>query len=110
VRTCSAPQQRAKAIGVQDRPLGPARFEFITGEDLYRAALDHVAYRARALDNANLAPNVVVGQHGWWQACPELGRDGYPPFGDDSANLNLALDQGPERSGQRKLATARVAV
>ena len=34
--------------------------------------------------------------------------DGYPPFGDDSANLNLVLDQGAERSGQRKLATARV--
>ena len=51
--------------------------------------------RARAKLNANLAPNVVVGQHGWWQACPELGIDGYPPLGDDSANLNLILDQGP---------------
>jgi anaerobic selenocysteine-containing dehydrogenase len=51
--------------------------------------------RARAKLNPNLAPNVVVGQHGWWQACPELGMDGYPPFGEDSANLNLVLDQGP---------------
>jgi hypothetical protein len=51
--------------------------------------------RARAKLNPNLDRNVVVGQHGWWQACPELGMDGYSPFGDDSANLNLVLDQGP---------------
>jgi anaerobic selenocysteine-containing dehydrogenase len=51
--------------------------------------------RARAKLNANLAPGVVVGQHGWWQACTELGMDGYPPFGEHGANLNLVLDQGP---------------
>ena len=56
-----SPQQRAKAIGVQDRPLGPARFEFITGEDLYRAAIDHVPYRARAL--VNFGANLVMA-HG----------------------------------------------
>lgn len=54
-----SPQQRAKAIGVQDRPLGPARFESITGEDLYRAALEHVPYRARAL--VDFGANLVMG-------------------------------------------------
>ncbi|NEE01732.1 molybdopterin-containing oxidoreductase family protein [Phytoactinopolyspora halotolerans] len=44
-----APEQRAKALGVAERPLGPARFEFITGEDFYAAALDGRPYRARAL-------------------------------------------------------------
>src|SRR5215469_8219219 len=50
------PEQRGKAIGVQERPLGPARFEFVTGEDFYKAALDGEPYRARALVNfgANL--------------------------------------------------------
>jgi len=43
------PSQRAKAIGVGDRPLGPARFEFVTGEDFYTAALDGRPYRARGL-------------------------------------------------------------
>ena len=38
-----APGQRAKAVGLADRPLGPARFEFVTGEDLYAAMLDGVA-------------------------------------------------------------------
>ncbi len=31
---------RPPAVGVDERPLGPARFEFVTGEDLYSAALD----------------------------------------------------------------------
>ncbi len=43
------PAQRAKAIGVSDRPLGPARFEFVTGEDFYTAALEGRPYRPRAL-------------------------------------------------------------
>ncbi|MGW7534051.1 molybdopterin-containing oxidoreductase family protein [Amycolatopsis sp. NPDC054798] len=55
------PEQRAKAIGIQERPLGPARFEFITGEDFYRAALDDVPYRARAL--VNFGGNLVMA-HG----------------------------------------------
>ncbi len=39
--------------------------------------------------------DVVCGQHGWWQACPELGLPGYPPLGPDSANLNAVLSQQP---------------
>jgi anaerobic selenocysteine-containing dehydrogenase len=51
--------------------------------------------RARAKFNVNLDPGVVCGQHGWWQPAPELGRPGYPAFGEGSANLNLVLSQGP---------------
>jgi anaerobic selenocysteine-containing dehydrogenase len=54
-------EQRARAIGVQERPLGPARFEFITGEDFYTAALEHEPYRARAL--VNFGANLVMA-HG----------------------------------------------
>lgn len=46
-----APEQRAKAIGVGQRPLGPARYEFVTGEDFYTAALEGRPYRARGLVN-----------------------------------------------------------
>ena len=35
-----ASAQAAKTIGVADRPLGPARFGFVTGEDFYTAALE----------------------------------------------------------------------
>jgi anaerobic selenocysteine-containing dehydrogenase len=53
--------QRAKALGLGDRPLGPARFEFVTGEDFYTAALEHRPYRARAL--VNFGANLVMA-HG----------------------------------------------
>jgi anaerobic selenocysteine-containing dehydrogenase len=51
--------------------------------------------RARAKLNASLDPSVVCGQHGWWQACPDLDLPGYPPYGPDSANLNLVLRAEP---------------
>lgn len=53
------------------------------------------AVRARAKFNTTIDPNVVCGQHGWWQACPELDLPGYPPYGPGSANLNLVLAQTP---------------
>jgi anaerobic selenocysteine-containing dehydrogenase len=51
--------------------------------------------QARAKLNASLDPQVIVAQHGWWQACDELGLPGFPPYGPDSANLNLVLPQTP---------------
>jgi anaerobic selenocysteine-containing dehydrogenase len=51
--------------------------------------------RSRAKLNASLDPQVVCGQHGWWQACEELGLAGYPPYGPGSANLNAVLALGP---------------
>ena len=47
--------------------------------------------RARARLNDALEPNVVCGQHGWWQACPDIGAPGYDPFGPDGANYNLII-------------------
>jgi anaerobic selenocysteine-containing dehydrogenase len=47
--------------------------------------------RARARLNDNLDPRVVVGEHGWWQPCAEIGAPGYDPFGPQSASLNLII-------------------
>ena len=47
--------------------------------------------RARAQMNESLDPRVVCGQHGWWQACPEIGAPAYDPFGPEGANLNLVV-------------------
>jgi anaerobic selenocysteine-containing dehydrogenase len=47
--------------------------------------------RARACFNADLDQRVVIGQHGWWQACAALGWPGYDPFSPDGANLNLVI-------------------
>ena len=47
--------------------------------------------RARARLDEALDPQVVCGQHGWWQACPEIDAPGFEPFGPDSANFNLVI-------------------
>jgi anaerobic selenocysteine-containing dehydrogenase len=47
--------------------------------------------RASARFNDNLDPRVVVGEHGWWQACPELSAPGYEPFATAGANFNLLI-------------------
>jgi len=47
--------------------------------------------RARARFNDSLDPQVVVGEHGWWQACAEIGAPGYDPFGPEGANFNLII-------------------
>jgi anaerobic selenocysteine-containing dehydrogenase len=47
--------------------------------------------RARARFNDSLEPRVVCGQHGWWQACAEIGAPGYDPFSPDGANFNLII-------------------
>jgi anaerobic selenocysteine-containing dehydrogenase len=48
--------------------------------------------RARARLNDKLDPRVVVGEHGWWQACAALGAAGYDPFSADGANFNGTVD------------------
>lgn len=50
------------------------------------------AFEALAKLTPGLHPGSVVGQHGWWQACDQLGLPGYPATGEGSANVNLAAD------------------
>jgi anaerobic selenocysteine-containing dehydrogenase len=47
--------------------------------------------RARARLNDQLAPDVVCGQHGWWQACEDIGAPGYDAFSPEGANYNLII-------------------
>jgi anaerobic selenocysteine-containing dehydrogenase len=67
----------------------------IAAADWVSLETPHGSVKARAKFNASLDPQVVFAQHGWWQACDELGLAGYPPYGPDSANLNLVLRQTP---------------
>lgn len=48
--------------------------------------------RARVRLNEQLDPRVVVGEHGWWQHCDELGAPGYDPFSGDGSNFNALVD------------------
>ena len=47
--------------------------------------------RARAVLDETLDPRVVCGQHGWWQACPEISAPGYDPFSSNGSNFNLII-------------------
>jgi anaerobic selenocysteine-containing dehydrogenase len=48
--------------------------------------------RARARLNDQLDPRVVIGEHGWWQGCDELGATRYDPFSSEGANFNATVD------------------
>jgi anaerobic selenocysteine-containing dehydrogenase len=48
--------------------------------------------RARARFSDKLDPRVVVGEHGWWQGCDELGVGDSDPFDPDGTNFNLTVD------------------
>jgi anaerobic selenocysteine-containing dehydrogenase len=48
--------------------------------------------RARARLSEKLDPRVVVGEHGWWQGCDELGVCDSDPFNPTGTNFNLMVD------------------
>lgn len=93
-RNVTSLRSRARDPQVELHP-DAARPRGIAAGDWVRLDTPHGSVRARAKLNASLDPQVVCGQHGWWQASTELGLPGYPPFGPDSANLNLVLRQQP---------------
>ncbi len=51
----------------------------------------HGHFRARASLHRGLDPRVVVAQHGWWQACSQLGLPAYDPTGTETVNYNAAI-------------------
>lgn len=55
-----APEQQAKALGLQDLPLGPPRLGWITARHFCQAVLDADPYRVRAL--MSFGNNMVVSQ------------------------------------------------
>jgi anaerobic selenocysteine-containing dehydrogenase len=88
----SLPSLRRRALDpeVELHPAA-ARERGIGAGDWVRIETPRGSVRARARLNETLAENVVCGQHGWWQSCPELGAPGYDPFGPEGANFNLLI-------------------
>jgi anaerobic selenocysteine-containing dehydrogenase len=68
-----------------------ARERGIAGGDWVSIETPDGSVRARARLNESLDPRVVVGEHGWWQGCAELGAPGYDPFESTGANFNLLI-------------------
>lgn len=63
----------------------------ISSGDWVRIETPNGSVRARARLNSALDPGVVCGQHGWWQACLEIGAPGYDAFEPGGANYNLLI-------------------
>ncbi|WP_320775645.1 molybdopterin-dependent oxidoreductase [Streptomyces sp. CRN 30] len=55
-----APEQRAKALGLAEHPVGPPAQGWVSGRDLCRAVLDGEPYRVRAL--VGFGSNLVLSQ------------------------------------------------
>ena len=61
-------EQRAKTLGLADRPLGPSRFDHVTSAEIYRAILDRQPYAVRGL--VSFGSNLLVAH-----ADGERGRE-----------------------------------
>jgi anaerobic selenocysteine-containing dehydrogenase len=68
-----------------------ARVRGVANGDWVSIETPEGSVRARARLNGDLDPRVVIGEHGWWQSCTEIGAPGYDPFGPHGANLNLLI-------------------
>ena len=68
-----------------------ARARGIANGDWVSIETPEARVRARARLNTDIDPRVVVGEHGWWQGCAELGAPGYDPFGPMGASFNLLI-------------------
>jgi len=86
------PSLRKKALDpeVELHPLAAAERGIHPG-DWVRIETPEGSVRARARLVASLDPRVVCGQHGWWQACAEIGAPGYDAFSPQGANFNLII-------------------
>jgi len=89
-RQIASLRRRAPEPEVELHPAAAAEREIASG-DWVHIQTPKGSVRARAKMNASLDPNVVCGQHGWWQACAEIGASGYDPFGPDGANYNAII-------------------
>jgi anaerobic selenocysteine-containing dehydrogenase len=89
------PSLRRKAMDpeVEMNPLAAAERGIHPG-DWVRVETPEGSIRARARLDDTLKPGVVCGQHGWWQACPDIDAPGYDPFSSEGANFNLIIGNG----------------
>jgi anaerobic selenocysteine-containing dehydrogenase len=105
VLTCAKPtvfcQSQHRALpSLRKRALHPevelhpdtAAARGITGGNWVAVETPAGGMRARARLNDKLDPRVVVGEHGWWQHCEELGVTGYDSLTPEGANFNRTVD------------------
>ncbi len=57
----------------------------------------HGWIQSKAIYFPGIRPDTVMGLHGWWQGCDELGLPGYPLL-DGGANVNVLYSTEPEKA------------
>jgi anaerobic selenocysteine-containing dehydrogenase len=57
----------------------------------------HGWMKVKAVCFPGIRPDTVMGLHGWWQACEELGLSGYPLL-DGGANANNMYSTAPDKA------------
>ena len=77
--------------GSQAKERGENRSKPVVGDDWVAITTPRGRVRARARLNSTLADGIVAAQHGWWQACSDLGLPGYDALDPDGTNINLAI-------------------
>jgi len=57
----------------------------------------HGWIKVKALYFPGIRPDTIMGLHGWWQGCDELGLPGYPLL-DGGANVNILYNTDPKKA------------
>jgi anaerobic selenocysteine-containing dehydrogenase len=76
--------------GFEIHPETAARFGVANG-DWMDVETPVARIRVRASVTPSIAPGVVCGTHGWWEACEATGSERLDPFGELGANINLLV-------------------
>jgi anaerobic selenocysteine-containing dehydrogenase len=84
-------RRRALHAEIELHPAAAAARRIHNG-DWVEVRTSNGAMRARARFNDTLDRRVVVGQHGWWQGCDELGIAASEPTDPNGSNFNLTVD------------------
>ena len=121
-----APAQRAKTLGLAERPLGPARLGWATGADLYRAILHGTPYPVRGM--VGFGANLLLSQPDAGVARAALSRLDFLVYADLFLTPTAALADvvlpvstawereglrvgfGPTHAGERHVQLRRAAV
>jgi anaerobic selenocysteine-containing dehydrogenase len=100
------PEQRAKTLGLAERPLGPGLNGWVTAGDVYRAVTDHVPYPVRML--VSFGTNLIASQPDGALARAALERLEFHVHADffvnataDYADIVLPVATSWEREGLR---------
>jgi anaerobic selenocysteine-containing dehydrogenase len=74
-----------------------ARERGIENGDWVTMESPHGKIRAKAVYFPGINPKVIMGLHGWWQGCDELGLPGYELL-SGGANTNLLYTIDPDKA------------